>query len=57
MSQHDQAHQDHGIKPYVIGFVLAVILTVIPFWLVMSGSMDKVTTLWTIVIFAVVQIF
>ena len=56
MSQHDQAHKDHGIKPYVIGFVLAVILTVIPFWLVMSGSMDKVTTLWTIVIFAVVQI-
>ena len=56
MSQHDQSHQDHGVKPYVIGFVLAVILTVIPFWLVMQGTLDKAVTLWTIVIFAIVQI-
>lgn len=56
MSNHNEA--GHGtVKSYVIGFVLSVILTVIPFWLVMSATLDKVTTIWTIVIFAVVQIF
>lgn len=58
MSQHEQANHghDHGVKPYVTGFILAVILTVIPFWLVMDGVMSKGATLWTIVIMAVVQI-
>jgi len=56
MSQHDQANHDHGVKPYVIGFILAVILTVIPFWLVMEGALSTGVTLWTIVIFAIVQI-
>nr|WP_315184903.1 cytochrome o ubiquinol oxidase subunit IV [uncultured Albidiferax sp.] len=37
---HDHEHGDSGshstLKGYVTGFVLAVILTVIPFWLVMG---------------------
>ena len=39
---HDDAHDDHGgashstLKGYATGFVLAVILTAIPFWLVMG---------------------
>jgi cytochrome o ubiquinol oxidase subunit IV len=37
---HDDHHDEGGyhatVKGYVIGFVLAVILTVIPFWLVMG---------------------
>ena len=46
---HD-AHGDHGhgdsgshstLKGYVTGFVLAVVLTVIPFWLVMGKVFDK----------------
>ncbi|WP_430460172.1 cytochrome o ubiquinol oxidase subunit IV [Thalassolituus sp. LLYu03] len=57
MSHSHQNHPaDHGVKPYVIGFILAVILTVIPFWLVMEHVLDKTATLWTIVGFAVVQL-
>ena len=39
----DHAHGgDHGtLKSYVIGFVLAVVLTAIPFWLVMGKVFDK----------------
>ena len=61
------AHQDHSghddgaghatLKGYVTGFVLSVILTAIPFWLVMAKVFDKpnVTAL-VILAFAAVQI-
>jgi cytochrome o ubiquinol oxidase operon protein cyoD len=48
--EHHGGHDDHGhedsgshstLKGYVTGFVLAVILTVIPFWLVMAKVFDK----------------
>ena len=61
---HDHAH-GHGHEPafhattkdYVIGFVLSVILTAIPFWLVMSGVIaDKATTAIVITAFAAVQV-
>lgn len=61
---HDHAH-GHGHEPafhattkdYVIGFVLSVILTAIPFWLVMSGVIaDKSTTAIVITAFAAVQV-
>ncbi|MGH8789688.1 MAG: cytochrome o ubiquinol oxidase subunit IV [Cupriavidus necator] len=49
-------HDTHAsFKSYAIGFILAVILTVIPFKLVMDGSMDKGTILWIILGMAVVQ--
>ena len=57
--QQQPAHDDHahnGYGSYFIGFVLSVILTVIPFWLVMEGVLDKSATLWIAVVFAVVQI-
>jgi len=39
---HHGTHADHGtLKSYLIGFVLAVVLTVIPFWLVMGKVFDK----------------
>ena len=35
---HDPADDVHvSVKGYVTGFILAVVLTVIPFWLVMGG--------------------
>ncbi|MFS8976784.1 cytochrome o ubiquinol oxidase subunit IV [Cupriavidus necator] len=50
-------HDTHAsFKSYAIGFILAVILTVIPFKLVMDGSMDKGTILWIILGMAAVQI-
>ena len=53
-------HDGHGhgtLGSYVIGFVLSVILTVIPFWLVMDGTiLDKNTTAIVIMAFAAVQV-
>lgn len=48
MSEH--AHEGgHGsFKSYVIGFLLSVVLTVIPFWIVVGDVMDNRT--WAIVI-------
>ena len=45
------------MRDYVIGFILSVILTGIPFWLVMTGAIaDKGTTALVIMGFAFVQI-
>ncbi len=54
---HDD-HADHGsLKSYTIGFVLSVILTAIPFWLVMGKVFDKSSTTAAIILgFAAVQI-
>ncbi|WP_299665714.1 cytochrome o ubiquinol oxidase subunit IV [uncultured Psychromonas sp.] len=53
--EHDASHG--SVKTYLIGFVLSVILTAIPFYVVISGDFSKVTTLWSIVILAIVQIW
>ncbi|MEO0881970.1 MAG: cytochrome o ubiquinol oxidase subunit IV [Pseudomonadota bacterium] len=38
----DQDHGSHGsYRSYLIGFGLSVVLTVIPFWVVMSGSVNN----------------
>ena len=36
---HEQAHG--SLRDYVIGFALSVILTAIPFWLVMTGALES----------------
>ncbi|BAP41347.1 cytochrome o ubiquinol oxidase subunit IV [Pseudomonas sp. 21LCFQ02] len=54
-NSHDE--QGHGsVKDYVIGFVLSIILTAIPFALVMSPVLPKDTTIWIIMLFAIIQI-
>jgi cytochrome o ubiquinol oxidase operon protein cyoD len=63
---HGHGHDDHGhddgrdhgsMKSYLIGFFLSVILTAIPFWLVMTGAIEnKNWTIAIVVAFAVVQI-
>jgi cytochrome o ubiquinol oxidase operon protein cyoD len=65
-SEHDHHDHDHGhgddghhvsLKDYAIGFVLAVVLTAIPFWLVMAKVFDKSSTTAAVVLaFAVVQV-
>ena len=46
-----------SLRSYLTGFGLSVILTAIPFWLVMSGVLDsKVATLAVIMTMAAVQI-
>ncbi|MFC5510051.1 cytochrome o ubiquinol oxidase subunit IV [Massilia jejuensis] len=66
---HDHGHHGHGdhghhdahavhysVKDYTIGFVLAVILTVIPFWLVMGNVLEPEATRFVIMGFAAVQV-
>jgi cytochrome o ubiquinol oxidase operon protein cyoD len=60
-------HDDHGghdddtphgsLRDYVIGFVLSVTLTAVPFWLVMADPLaNKTATVLLVVAFAFVQI-
>lgn len=62
---HGHGHDGHGhggaahgsLKGYITGFVLAAILTAIPFWLVMTNAIgNNQTTGLVIMAFAVVQI-
>jgi len=47
----------HGsVKSYVAGLILSIVLTVIPFGVVMSGGFSTSTTVVTIVIMAVLQV-
>jgi cytochrome o ubiquinol oxidase operon protein cyoD len=54
---HGDSHAHGTFSTYVLGFVLSVVLTAIPFWLVMDRVIDssRVTGL-VILAFAVVQI-
>lgn len=61
----DADHGQHGtgvhlhisMRDYLIGFVLSVILTAIPFWLVMGDVLEsKQLTAFVIMAFAMVQI-
>jgi cytochrome o ubiquinol oxidase operon protein cyoD len=63
MSAHDD-HADHGdanhgghgsLRDYVIGFALSVVLTAIPFWLVMARPLADGPTAAIILAFAAVQ--
>jgi cytochrome o ubiquinol oxidase operon protein cyoD len=58
-AQHDD-HDDIGyhatVKGYLTGFVLSVILTAIPFWLVMAKVLPASATVPVILGFAAVQV-
>lgn len=58
---HGHGHDDHleahgSFKDYTIGFILSVILTAIPFWLVMAKVLPPGTTGYVILGFAAVQV-
>ncbi|MFB9948663.1 cytochrome o ubiquinol oxidase subunit IV [Rhizobium puerariae] len=56
---HSHGHDaGHGtFRSYMTGFVLSVILTAIPFWLVMGGVIEsKAATIAAILILGVIQI-
>jgi cytochrome o ubiquinol oxidase operon protein cyoD len=54
---HDDAPPHGTLQSYLIGFGLSVVLTVIPFWLIMSGVIaNKAIAAITIMAFAAVQI-
>jgi len=47
---------ERTIKPYLIGIVLALILTAIPFGIVAFGALERQTALIVIAVLAVIQI-
>ena len=54
---HDSHDSSHGsVKTYAIGFILSVILTLIPFGLVMYPTLPKSITLMIVLAFAVSQV-
>ena len=57
---HSSTHHggaSHGsVKSYIVGFILSVILTVIPFWMVMHPGESHTTLLYVIVGLALAQI-
>lgn len=59
-AEHHHGHDDIGyhatLKGYAIGFVLSVILTAIPFWLVMAKVLPPGATRFIILGFAAVQV-
>lgn len=54
VNEHGASHG--SVKSYMIGFILSIILTAIPFWMVMDGSASKATTLAVVLVCAVVQL-
>jgi cytochrome o ubiquinol oxidase operon protein cyoD len=58
VQDHTSHEAGHGsLRDYVTGFVLSVILTAIPFWLVMSHALaDRTLTALVIVLFAAAQV-
>ena len=57
-NDHDESHGLHAtFGGYAVGFVLAVLLTAIPFWIVMSRAIESTGfTIVVILAFAAVQI-
>ena len=55
----DAMHAHHGsLRGYLTGFVLAAILTIIPFWLVMGDVIaNRELAIFVVLAFAVAQIF
>ena len=57
--EHHDEHEDVGyhatVKGYVVGFLLSVVLTAIPFWLVMAKVLPPGVTGAVVLVFAAVQ--
>lgn len=54
VNEHGASHG--SVKSYMIGFILSIILTAIPFWMVMDGSASHGTILGVVLVCAVVQV-
>jgi cytochrome o ubiquinol oxidase operon protein cyoD len=52
---HDDIGYHATVKGYVVGFLLSVVLTAIPFWLVMAKVLPPGTTVFVILGFAAAQ--
>ncbi len=59
MSQHDQINntEQYSIRPYVIGFILSLIFTLVPYYLVVNQVVIGRALLYSILMFAIIQLF
>lgn len=56
-ANHDSSHGSHGsLRSYTVGLIISIILTVIPFVMVMKGSLTPSALMAVVWILAVVQI-
>lgn len=51
---HDSSHG--SVKSYIVGFILSIVLTIIPYWLVANHVMAGDSLIFTIVLFAIAQL-
>jgi cytochrome o ubiquinol oxidase operon protein cyoD len=56
LHSHGDTHGHGSYKSYLTGFILSVILTAIPFWLVMSGVAAPGWTATSVIVSAIAQI-
>ena len=57
LHSHGDTHGHGSTRGYIVGFVLSVVLTAVPFWLVMTGALPgMVATALIIFALALVQI-
>ena len=57
MTQHEDSASHGSRRGYLIGFLLSVVLTAIPFWLVMTGAVANVAVAAGLIFgFAIAQI-
>jgi len=56
LHSHGDTFGHASFKSYAIGFVASVILTAIPFWLVMTGALSPGATALAIIVSAIAQI-
>jgi cytochrome o ubiquinol oxidase operon protein cyoD len=56
LHSHGDTHGHGSMRSYLVGFILSVVLTAIPFWLVMSGAASPGWTAAIVIVAAVVQI-
>ncbi|EMT53233.1 MULTISPECIES: cytochrome o ubiquinol oxidase subunit IV [Brevibacillus] len=55
---HHENHDNHNhgsLKSYVIGFILSIVLTIIPLVLVMNHMLEKTALVITIMVMAILQ--
>lgn len=56
--QHTEQSQGHGtLKSYILGFVLSIVLTIIPLVAVLNNMFNKQATIIVILVTAVLQLF
>ncbi|MFE0584712.1 cytochrome o ubiquinol oxidase subunit IV [Pantoea vagans] len=54
VNEHGASHG--SVKSYMIGFILSIILTAIPFWMVMDGNASHGTILGVVLVCAIIQV-